>query len=87
MIELLEHPTLASAAASAFEIISVEFPQLHLPIIKHLFKQKLFQMVLKKVWQKIETLSENHLSALVFVFKVAPHQVLSNNIEKVSINT
>lgn len=83
MIDLLEHPTLANAAAAAFEIISIEFPQLHLPVIKHLFKQKLFQIVLKKVWAKIETVSEHHLSALVFVFKLTPHQVLCNNITKV----
>lgn len=80
---MLEHPTLSHAAVAAFEIISIEFPQLHLPIIKHLFKQKLFQIVLKKVWHRIETVSEKHLAAVVYVLKLAPHQVLCNNMDKV----
>lgn len=83
LIELLEHPTLCEAAVAAFEVISIEFPQLHLPIIMHFFKQKLFQLVLKKLWHKLETISEKHLAALVFVLKLTPHQVLLNNIEKV----
>lgn len=68
----------------AFEVISYEIPSLHLPIIKFLYKQKLFQQVLSAIISKIETLSEAHLSALVFVFKIAPHKVLQMNIEVVS---
>ena len=83
LIDLLEHPTLKEAAVAAFEVISIEFPQLHLPVIQHFFKQKLFQMVLKKLWEKFENYSEHHLGALIYVLKMAPHQVLKNNIEKV----
>lgn len=68
----------------AFEVISYEIPSLHLPICKFLYKQKLFQQVLSSIISKIETLSEAHLSALVFVFKIAPHKVLQMNIEVVS---
>lgn len=57
-----------------------------MPIIKHLFKQKLFQMVLKKIWHKLESVSEKHLAAIAFVFKLTPHQVLVNDIAKASIN-
>lgn len=79
----MEHPTLSEAAVAAFDVISVEFPQLHLPVIKHLFKQKLFQLCLKGFWHKLESYSENHLSAFVFVMKLTPHQVLKNEIQKV----
>lgn len=68
----------------AFEVISYEIPSLHLPICKFLYKQKLFQQVLSSIISKIEALSEAHLSALVFVFKIAPHKVLQMNIEVVS---
>lgn len=84
MIELLEHPTLSEAAVAAFDVISIEFPQLHLPVIKHLFKQKLFQLCMKGLWHKLETFSEKHLSAFVFVLKLTPHQVLKNDIQKVT---
>lgn len=67
----------------AFEVISYEIPTLHLPICKFLYKQKLFQQVLSSIISKMEHLSEAHMSALVFVFKIAPHQVLKMNIEVV----
>lgn len=84
LIELLEHPTLSEAAVAAFDVLSIEFPQLHLPVIKHFFKQKLFQLCLKGLWHKLESYSEKHLSAFVFVLKLTPHQVLKNEIQKVS---
>lgn len=71
---------------AAFDIISVECPQLHLPTIKHFFQQKLFQICLKGLWHKLETYSEKHVSAFVFVLKLTPHQVLKNNIQKVGHN-
>lgn len=83
MIELLDHPTLSEAAIAAFEVISIEFPELHLPVIKHLFKQKLFQLCMKSFWHKLESFSEKHLNAFVFVLKMTPHQVLVNNIQKI----
>lgn len=84
LIELLEHPTLSEAAVAAFDVLSIEFPQLHLPVIKHFFKQKLFQMCLKGLWHKLESYSENHMSAFIFVLKLTPHQVLKNEIQKVT---
>lgn len=68
---------------AAFDVISVEFPGLHLPVIKHFFQQKLFQICLKGLWHKLESCSEKHLSAFVFVLKFTPRQVLKNDIEKV----
>lgn len=67
----------------AFDILSIEFPNLHLPVVKHLFKQKLFQICMKALWHKLEGFSENHLSAFVFVLKMTPHQVLVNNVDKI----
>lgn len=84
LIELLEHPTLSEAAVCAFDVLSIEFPQLHLPVIKHLFKQKIFQLCLKGLWHKLESYSEKHLSAFVFVLKLTPHQVLKNEIQQVN---
>ncbi|XP_058454827.1 MMS19 nucleotide excision repair protein isoform X2 [Malaya genurostris] len=81
--DLLDHPSLGHIAAFAFEILSAEFPQLHLPLIKNLFKQKLFVLVMKKLEHKLENTAENHLRALVQVYEIAPHLVLKMNINKV----
>ncbi|KFB35156.1 AGAP003548-PA-like protein [Anopheles sinensis] len=81
--ELLDHPTLSHMAALAFEILSLEFPQLHLPLLKSLFKQKLFVWVMKKLEGKMEQYAVAHLKALVFVFKATPHAVLKMNLSKV----
>ncbi|XP_037041244.1 MMS19 nucleotide excision repair protein homolog [Bradysia coprophila] len=83
ILELLDHPTLAHAAALAFEIISLEHPGLHLPVLKHLFKQKLFQIVLKKLWSKLVDFTEHHLTAFVHVLRITPHIVLKMNLDKV----
>lgn len=85
ILELLEHPTLAHVAALAIEIISLEYPGLHLPILKHLFKQKLFQIVLKKLWSKLADFTEHHLTAFVHVLRITPHIVLKMNLEKVNV--
>lgn len=84
LIELLENPTLKEVAIAAFEVLSVEFPQLHLSVIKHLFQQKLFQICLKGLWHKLEKYSEHHLSAFIFIMKMTPHQALQNEIAKVN---
>uniref|UniRef100_A0AAG5CXP5 MMS19 nucleotide excision repair protein n=1 Tax=Anopheles atroparvus TaxID=41427 RepID=A0AAG5CXP5_ANOAO len=83
MAELLDHPTLGHVAALAFEILSVEFPQLHLPLLAGLFKQKLFVWVMKKLEKGLEQYAVAHLKALVFVFKATPHVVLKMNLSKV----
>lgn len=80
---MLEHPTLKEAAEAAFEVLSIEIPELHLPVVKHLFQQKLFQICLKGLWHKLEKYSEHHLSAFIFVLKLTPHQAIRNNIVKV----
>lgn len=81
--ELLDHPKMSKAAELAFEIISLELPQLHLPLLKHLFKQKIFVLAMKFLEHKIEKFSEHHLTALAHVLQITPHQVLKMNIEKV----
>lgn len=85
ILELLDHPTLAHAAALAIEIISLEYPGLHLPVLKHLFKQKLFQIILKKLWSKLADFTEHHLTAFVHVLRITPHIVLKTNLDKVNI--
>jgi DNA repair/transcription protein MET18/MMS19 len=81
--ELLDHPKLSKAAELAFEIISFEFPYLHLPLLKHLFKQKIFVLALKFLEDKIEKFSEHHLTAMAHILQITPHTVLKMNIEKV----
>uniref|UniRef100_T1P948 MMS19 nucleotide excision repair protein n=1 Tax=Musca domestica TaxID=7370 RepID=T1P948_MUSDO len=81
--ELLDHPSLSNAASLAFEIISSEYPQLHLPQVKFLFQQKFFHMILSKLGHKLEQYCENHLTAFVYVLKATPHAVLKMNIEKI----
>uniref|UniRef100_A0A8W7PBF7 MMS19 nucleotide excision repair protein n=1 Tax=Anopheles coluzzii TaxID=1518534 RepID=A0A8W7PBF7_ANOCL len=81
--DLLDHPTLGHIAALAFEILSIEFPQLHLPLLRNLFKQKLFVWVMKKLEQKVEQYAETHLKALAFVLAATPHTVLKMNLSKV----
>lgn len=81
--ELLDHPKLSKAAELAFEIISLEFPFLHMPLLKHLFKQKLFVLALKVLEDKIEKFSEHHLTAMAHILQITPHPVLKMNIDKV----
>ncbi|XP_075146935.1 MMS19 nucleotide excision repair protein [Haematobia irritans] len=81
--ELLDHPSLSTAAALAFDIISAEYPQLHLPQVKFLFQQKLFHLILSKLGHKLESYCEHHLVAFVYVLKTTPHSVLKMNIEKI----
>lgn len=81
--ELLDHPKVSKAAVLAFEIISLEFPQLHLPLLKHLFKQKIFLLALKYFEHKIEKFSEHHLTAMAHVLQIAPHLALRMNLDKV----
>lgn len=83
LAELLDHPKLSTAAALAFEIISLEYPNLHLPVLKHLFKQKIFVLAMKFLESKIEKFSEHHLTAMAHVLQITPHQVLKMNLEKV----
>ncbi|XP_055550573.1 MMS19 nucleotide excision repair protein [Wyeomyia smithii] len=81
--ELLDHPSLGNEAVLAFEILAGEFSQLHLPLIKNLFKQKLFIVVMKKLECTVERYLDTHLRALAQVYKYTPHVVLKMNIEKV----
>uniref|UniRef100_A0A1A9ZVL5 MMS19 nucleotide excision repair protein n=1 Tax=Glossina pallidipes TaxID=7398 RepID=A0A1A9ZVL5_GLOPL len=81
LVKLLEHPTLGYAACEAFNIISSKYPHLHLPIIKFLYKQKYFQMMLTKLRHKLETYCEHHLQAFLYILRATPHAVLKLNIE------
>lgn len=85
--ELLDHPSLATVASLAFDIISAEYPQLHLPVVKYLFKQKFFHMILTKLGHKLETYCEHHLTAFIYVVKTTPHAVLKMNLEKVILQS
>lgn len=81
--ELLDHPKTSKAAELAFEIISMEFSNLHLPLLKHLFKQKIFVLALKFFEDKLEKFSEHHLTAMAHILQITPHTVLKMNIDKV----
>ncbi|XP_052903045.1 MMS19 nucleotide excision repair protein [Anopheles moucheti] len=81
--DLLDHPTLAHVAALAFEILSIEFPQLHLPLLRNLFKQKLFVWIMNKLEKRMEQYAVSHLKALAFVLAATPHAVLKMNLSKV----
>lgn len=81
--ELLDHPKLSKAAELAFEVISLEFPNLHLPLLKHLFKQKIFVLAMKFLDGKIEKFSEHHLTAMAHILQITPHQVLKMNVDKI----
>lgn len=81
--ELLDHPKVSKAAEIAFEIISLEFPHLHLPLLKHFFKQKIFVLAMQFLEGKIEKFSENHLTAMAHILQITPHSVLKMNIDKV----
>lgn len=81
LAHLLDHPSLSTVAVLAFDIISVEFPQIHLPVVKLLFKQKLFHICLNKIINKIEKFSMHHLTALAYVVKLTPHSVIKANIK------
>ncbi|KAH8416967.1 hypothetical protein KR222_000581 [Zaprionus bogoriensis] len=80
--DLLEHPKLANAAALAFDIISVEFPELDLPVIKFLYKQKFFHTIMKKLGAKLSSYCEHHMKAFIYVLKATPHSVLKLNIKQ-----
>lgn len=71
-------------ATLAFEIIAVEIPGLHLPVLKKLFKQKIFQKILKKIENEVEQFAESHLKSLTYLFKMVPHLVLKINISTVN---
>lgn len=83
LAELLDHPKLSKAAELAFEIISLEVPYLDLPLLKHLFRQKIFVLALNFLEDKIEKFSEHHLTAMAHILQITPHTVLKMNIEKV----
>jgi len=83
LAELLDHPSLATAASLAFEILSAEYPQLHLPLVKMLYKQKFFQTILKKLENKLDTYCEHHLNAFIYVLQTTPHTVLKMHVERV----
>lgn len=83
LAELLDHPKLSKSAELAFEIISIELPYLHLPLLKHLFRQKIFVLALNFLEDKIEKFSEHHLTAMAHILQITPHTVLKMNIDKV----
>lgn len=81
--EALDHPRLRYAAMLAFEIVSLEFPQLHLPLLRHLFRQKIFTLAMKYLDNKIEKFSEHHLAAMAHILRITPFVALRNEKERV----
>ncbi|XP_054725746.1 MMS19 nucleotide excision repair protein [Anastrepha obliqua] len=83
LAELLDHPTLGTAATVAFEIIAADYDELFLTKVKFLYKQKLFNVVLIKLGDKLETHSERHLIAFIYVLQSAPYAVQKMHLEKI----
>ncbi|XP_062126950.1 LOW QUALITY PROTEIN: MMS19 nucleotide excision repair protein [Drosophila sulfurigaster albostrigata] len=80
--DLLEHPTLSSAAALAFDVIAAEFPELDLPVVKYLYKQKFFHTIMNKLGSKLGSYCEHHMKAFIYVLKETPHSVIKLNINQ-----
>ncbi|XP_037729640.1 MMS19 nucleotide excision repair protein homolog [Drosophila subpulchrella] len=80
--DLLKHPTLSTAAALAFDIIAAEYPELDLPVVRFLYKQKLFHTVMGKMGSKLSNYCVHHLKAFVYVLKATPQAVIKLNIEQ-----
>ncbi|EDW84761.1 uncharacterized protein Dwil_GK12962 [Drosophila willistoni] len=80
--DLLKHPTLSTAAAVAFDILAAEFPELDLPVVKFLYKQKFFHTIMGKMGNKLANYCVQHLKAFIYVLKATPMAVIKLNIEK-----
>ncbi|XP_017044265.1 MMS19 nucleotide excision repair protein [Drosophila ficusphila] len=80
--DLLKHPTLSTAAALGFDIIAAEYPELDLPVVKFLYKQKLFHTIMGKMGSKLANYCVHHLKAFVYVLKATPQAVIKLNIEQ-----
>lgn len=82
LTDLLEHPNLSSAAALAFDIIAAEYPELDLPVVKFLYKQKFFHTIMNKLGTKLSSCCEHHMKAFIYVLKATPHSVIRLNIKQ-----
>ncbi|SPP84614.1 MMS19 nucleotide excision repair protein homolog isoform X1 [Drosophila guanche] len=80
--DLLKHPTLSTAAALGFDIIAAEYPELDLPVVKFLYKQKFFHTIMGKMGNKLADYCVHHLKAFVYVLKATPQAVIKLNIEQ-----
>ncbi|XP_017081741.2 MMS19 nucleotide excision repair protein homolog [Drosophila eugracilis] len=80
--DLLKHPSLSTAAALGFDIIAAEYPELDLPVVKFLYKQKLFHTIMGKMGNKLANYCVHHLKAFVYVLKATPQAVIKLNIEQ-----
>lgn len=70
-------------AGIAFQNISIDLPMIHLPIIKILYKQKLFHIMLSKLKQRLQEFTNNHMIAMAYVMKQVSYNVLKINVEMV----
>ncbi|XP_030562176.1 MMS19 nucleotide excision repair protein homolog [Drosophila novamexicana] len=82
LTDLLEHPNLSNAAALAFDIIAAEYPELDLPVVKFLYKQKFFHTIMNKLGTKLSSCCEHHMKAFIYVLKATPHSVIRLNIKQ-----
>lgn len=73
---------MCSAAALAFDIIATEFPELDLPVVKFLYKQKFFHTIMNKLGSKLSNYCEHHMKAFIYVLKATPHSVIRLNIKQ-----
>lgn len=80
-MELLNHESLSNSAILVFDIYSTEVTYIHLPLIKYLYKQKVFNFILKELEKKIDC-SEVHVTALIIMMSCTPYAVLKINLYK-----
>lgn len=68
----------------AFDIIAAEYPELDLPVVKYLYKQKFFHTIMSKLGSKLGSYCEHHMKAFIYVLKATPHSVIRLNIKQLA---
>lgn len=69
-------------AVMAFKIVTLDCPELHLPCVKHLFKQKLWNYVVRKLEHQMNELTEDHVTTLILIMNILPLSVLKIDVQK-----
>lgn len=79
---MLNEPPKSNLAVTAFEIVTLDIPQVHLPFVMNLFKQKLWSYVTRKLEHQMHQLSDEHVTVLIMIMNILPLTVLKIDIQK-----
>lgn len=86
LIDLLDNITLGDEAADAFNIITLDKSMNVLPVVRPLYKQKLYHTFSGRLLKgNASSLVGAQLRAFAYILRMVPYQVLNLNIEKVCI--